>query len=199
MARMLRGDRIISPQELKRLITETRQAKDVAVTTGKHLEWARDYFVFALTSMTGLRISEVAHLKWRDVLDDSLIVRMSKGGKSRTVYYGKQTEKLLTEYRAIFETATDKPIRPEEHLFHGQRGPISRHGLQSRFRHWAKRINLRRGVTFHSLRHSYATVSLSAGVDLGTVRDQLGHSNISITSVYIHHTDKGKEAIQKLF
>jgi integrase/recombinase XerD len=197
--RMLRGDRILSPQELKKLLTETKQAKEFAVAAGKHLEWARDYFIFSLTAMTGLRISEIAKLRWRDILDDALIVKLSKGKKSRTVFFGPQTKKILSELRATVDGDHDRKLTPDDFLFGGQRGPITRHGVHYRFRYWAKKIGLRDGVTFHGLRHAYATTSLEKGVPLPTLKEQLGHSNISITSVYLHFTQQGKEAIQKIF
>ena len=67
-----------------------------------------------------------------------------------------------------------------------------------RFKKLAEDIGLSKSLSFHSLRHGYATRLASRGVPIPAVRDQLGHGNVSTTSVYLHFTDQHKDMIKHI-
>lgn len=187
----LTADRVLTETDGKRLLKILKNAKDAALVTGKNRAHVADYYLIAIVTNTGLRISEVAALKWSDVHADHLTVQRGKGGKRRTVFFGKATRALFDEFRAHCKTL-------DEFVFNGQRGPLTRTAIHRRFHYWKRRTGISDSVTFHSLRHGYATRMLDYGVPLTSVRDQLGHSNISITSVYLHFTQEAREKLSQL-
>lgn len=192
------AERLISEYQLNRLLKEMRAAAISAKDSGSNLRHAVDYYLIAITSNTGLRISEVSALAWGDVYDDFLIVRNGKGGKERHVYFGKNTARLFREYDELTLTH-GRQVSSGVRLFNGERGPLTRFGIHSRFQYWKKRCGLPRFVTVHSLRHRNATQLLDSGVPLTAVRDQLGHSNISTTSAYLHLTESSISKIKSVF
>lgn len=130
----------------------------------------------------GLRISEVCRLRIEDIDSDRMMihVRQSKGRKDRYVVL---SELALQGLRKYF-----RGERPVTWLFNGKkRGtPMSHHGVQWVMREAVKKSGIRKKATVHTLRHSYATHLLEAGLDLVTVKEQLGHARIETTMEYLH-------------
>lgn len=196
----LTADKILSEKQAKILFKELAREKDNSVSTGKNLKFINDYYAIYLAYNTGLRISELLSLKWEhiQIQNNFLIVARGKGGKSRTVFFGKMTELLITEFKEIQESIFTRKCEPGNYLFIGQRGPLQRCALHLRFKYWIERLGLPQSLSFHSLRHGFSTRLLNNGVPLQSVRDQLGHSNISITSTYLHFTEDAKEKLMKV-
>ena len=134
-------------------------------------------------------------LSWGDVYSENLIVRQRKGGKSRIVHFGQKTRSLFTELRDFREEILKIPATPESAIFLGLRGRLTDSAIHRRFKSWIQRAGLSPALSFHSLRHGYAARLLTEGVQLSTVRDQLGHTNLSTTSAYLHFTAKPREAV----
>lgn len=188
----LTSDRIINQKQVKALLKELTRAKDAAVQSEKSPGFILDYFLVQIAMATGLRISEVSALTWDDIHEDFLIVKKGKGGKRREVIYGKKTHQLFEELKQHTKPhATNR-------IFIGERGPLTRFGVHQRWFYWKQRLGLPKSVTFHSLRHYSATFMLNNGIDLAMVRDQLGHSNISITSLYLHFTEASRERVRAI-
>lgn len=190
-------DRIISQSQLRKLLRQMEVAKNDSIRRNVHLGFITDYYMVALTAYCGLRISELASLTWGNVnLNEGfLIVENGKGGKKRHVIFGKKVKTLLTEYQNHFQEVFGKPLESDNRLFFGQRGPLTPSGIHQRWVQWKKRTGLTKAITYHSLRHYHATFLLDNGVPLAAVRDQLGHSNISTTSIYTHFTAEAKERL----
>lgn len=194
MKNELTADRIPSAKQLGQLMKELLREKDAAVKTGDNLHFITDFYLIGICVHTGLRISEMSQLTWPEIHDEYLVVRKGKGGKVRSVYFGVLTKKLLDELRDLQSAAG--LFTPSGGLFLGQRGVLKRWGLHDRFTYWKKRIGLPSRVTFQSLRHYYATYLLESGVSLAMLRDQLGHSSLTVTSKYCHHTKSAREKLQ---
>lgn len=149
--------------------------------------------MIAITWNTGMRISEIAKLNWLDVREDFLIVREGKGGKARTIFFGKKTKKLFKSCRNFgdsqYKNVLDGPV------FWGRQGRLSTAQIHRRSKKWFKKLYFPKDITFHSLRHGYATRMIEEGVSLPLLRDQLGHSSISITSVYLHYTKAARKVL----
>lgn len=130
----------------------------------------------------GLRVGEVVRLRLRDV--DSgrhvLHVRQGKGGKDRLV---PLSALLLEELRAYW-----RRYRPADWLFPGQggSGPVCIGTVQRAFARLVRPLGLGKPVSMHTLRHSYATHLLEAGVDVVTLQRLLGHRSLSTTARYLH-------------
>ena len=189
----LTADKILSLPDGIKLLRTAKLRCQKAIETRKKPGHITDYYLVSLTWYTGLRISEVCRLKWNDIGHDFLTVT-GKGDKKRTVFFGQRVSKNLEEYRSLIQEESN----PNQEIFFGQKGPLSESGIHRRFKLLAAAAGLPETVSFHSLRHGYATRLASRGIPLAAVRDQLGHSNISTTSVYLHFTDQFKEQIQNL-
>jgi integrase/recombinase XerC len=145
----------------------------------------RDKAIMELFYSSGLRLSELASLRW-DQIDPAsgLITVTGKGNKTRVVPVGSYAAKALTAWRAVRGNFAgfDEP-----HIFVSNRGsPISTRTIQSRIRYWAKKQGLPQQVYPHLLRHSFASHMLESSGDLRAVQELLGHADISTTQVYTH-------------
>lgn len=130
----------------------------------------------------GLRVSEVTRLRVADIDSKRLVVhvRQAKGRKDRLV---PLSGVLLEELRAYWQR-----YRPSEWLFPGQRRgrPVTVGGVQRQFHAVVRQLGGSKKVSMHTLRHSYATHQLEAGVDLVTLQHLLGHRCLTTTAHYLH-------------
>ena len=142
--------------------------------------------LFALTYGSGLRISEVMSLKVSDInsKDMTVFVRNSKRNKDRITVLSKQSLLLLREY---WKTARPKQEN-NDFLFPGgaRDGRLSAKFVEDSFSHYCELAGIKKPATMHSLRHSFATHLMESGTDIFTIKELLGHSSISSTSVYLH-------------
>lgn len=136
----------------------------------------------------GLRISELINLKVANIDSSRMMVRVeqAKGAKDR---YTILSPRLLDELRSYWRTCRPDP---EGYLFvnRSTKDRLSSTTPQLIFREAKKKAVIRKNVTFHSLRHSFGTHLLEAGVDIRTIQILLGHSSITTTSRYLHIAQK---------
>ena len=134
----------------------------------------------------GLRVSEVVNLTITDIDSDRRVIniRAAKGKKDRQVMLSNT---LLTVLRTYF-----KAYRPKHWLFEGENKhePYSVRSLQAVFKQAKYKAGIRKQVTFHSLRHSFATHLLEGGTDLRIIQELLGHNHINTTLRYTHVSNK---------
>lgn len=151
--------------------------------------------MLSLIYSCGLRRSELLKLKPTDI--DSkrniIIIRVSKGKKDRIV---PLSEKILTMLRIYY-----KSYKPETWLFEGQHKgePYSEQSLQSVLKDAVEKSNIKKPVTLHWLRHSYATHLMEAGTDLRYIQELLGHSSSRTTEIYTHVSTKSLQNIKSPF
>ena len=142
----------------------------------------RDRVLLQTAYACGLRISELIHLQVTDI--DSarmvVIVRQGKGRKDRQV---PLSQRLLAELRRQWWTHRSRPW-----LFPGQTPdrPLHPSNVQRLFQAALRRAKIAKRATPHTLRHSFATHLLEAGVDVVTVQRLLGHGSLSTTAHYLH-------------
>lgn len=142
----------------------------------------RDRAIVETLYATGLRVSELASLRVRDVSGDTVVV-MGKGNKVRAVPLGRPAQRALdhylTEGRRHLETEASGA-----HLWLGARGgPMGARSI--------RRVVAKHVATFpHAIRHSFATHLLEGGADLRTVQDLLGHTDLATTQIYTAVTRK---------
>jgi len=135
----------------------------------------------------GLRISEVIHLRKADVdwNQNRLFIKAGKGKKDRYVFFPLKLKQLLTLY--------EKTYPAKYWYFEGQDGgQYSVRSIQAVFHQSLERAKVDAYATVHTLRHSYATHLLEAGVDLRNIQAALGHSSPKTTEIYTHITDANK-------
>jgi site-specific recombinase XerD len=128
----------------------------------------------------GLRVGEVARLETGAIDSGRMLIRVEhgKGGKDRYVMLSAQLLQILRAYWRI--------ARPGRWLFPGREaaGPVSVATLQEACRMAARRAELNKPATVHTLRHSFATHLLEAGTDIRIIQVLLGHAHLSTTARY---------------
>ncbi len=129
----------------------------------------------------GLRISEAVNLKINDIDSSAMTVKIvnAKGRNDRIVML---SEKLLSLIREYF-----KEYKPKIYLFEGQKGEkYSSRSIQKIFNNVVKKVGIKKKVTVHSLRHSFASHLLDNGTDIRLIQELLGHKHLSTTQIYTH-------------
>jgi len=139
----------------------------------------------------GLRLSEVLNLKTKDI--DSkrrmIIIRHGKGAKDRYTLLSERLVPMLREYY--------REYKPRIWLFEGKdHARYSARSVQEILKEALRKTRIRKKVTVHTLRHSFATHLLEHGIDLTYIQEFLGHSNIKTTLIYTHITRKGIDNIK---
>jgi site-specific recombinase XerD len=143
----------------------------------------------------GLRLNEGLGLETGDLDADRLLVwvRDAKGAKDRAVPLPRP---LLARLRTYWKT--ERPKSPTKYLFvaRGATTPLHETTLQKTFSAARADAGLRKPATTHTLRHSYGTHLLEAGISLRTIQAILGHKSLRTTMVYLHVTTPGVEHVQ---
>ena len=141
---------------------------------------------------TGMRLSEICLLVFSDIDADRMQIRVrcGKGKKSRMTLLSQGLLEQLREYYKIY--------RPQNYLFEGAtRGEaISGRTVQKVFRQCIIRSGITKPVSFHSIRHSFATHLLEAGTNLRMIQQLLGHSSFKTTTVYLHVSHFDTKAVE---
>ena len=137
---------------------------------------------------TGMRVSELLSLRFSNIDSVNTIVRVEgKGSKERIIPFNDTSKKYLELYLNFYRPKLIKPGKNYEELFLNNRGtPMTRQGLFKLLKQLCKELGIKKNVSPHILRHSFATHLLNAGADLRVIQEFLGHSSISTTQIYTH-------------
>ena len=137
---------------------------------------------------TGMRVSELLSLRFSNIDLENTIVRVEgKGSKERIIPFNDTSKKYLELYLNFYRPKLIKPGKNYEELFLNNRGtPMTRQGLFKLLKQLCKELGIKKNVSPHILRHSFATHLLNAGADLRVIQEFLGHSSISTTQIYTH-------------
>jgi integrase/recombinase XerD len=146
----------------------------------------RDRAVLELLYGTGIRCFEMVNLKLGDLrLGEGLVQVLGKGNKERIVPMGRVAQTALAEYLDKSRPQLVRGVFPELFISASHGGPVSERELRTRLKHWVEQSGLRKKVSFHTFRHSFATHLLTAGADLRSIQVLLGHATLSTTGVYL--------------
>lgn len=148
--------------------------------------------VIILLYSTGMRLSEIAHLKIADIDSKNMRIKVvqGKGAKDRFTILSEQVLQELRAYYIIY--------KPKEYLFNGYRPgrPLSARMIQHLVQTSLAKAGLAsKDYTVHTIRHSFATHLVDQGTDLHTVKELLGHSTLQTTMRYMHLTTTRRQAI----
>lgn len=159
---------VFSQEELRRLFKSPQRLKQRVL--------------LSLIYSAGLRVSEVCKLRITDIDFDrkQIHIRESKNNKSRYVVLSEYIAKGLQQYI--------KGSKPKDFLFNGRdKGfSLSHNAVQQTFRLAMEKSGIKKDACVHTLRHSFATHLLEQGVDIVTIKEQLGHAHIQTTMMYLH-------------
>jgi integrase/recombinase XerC len=170
-----------APRKLPQVLDPDEAKALVEVPTDAPLG-LRDRALLELFYSSGLRLSELCGLRWRDIdLADALVSVLGKGNKQRSVPVGRHARAALQEWHASTGAANDAAVFPGR-----GGGPITPRAVQLRLRQLAQRQGLFKRVHPHLLRHSFASHILESSGDLRGVQELLGHADIATTQIYTH-------------
>jgi len=158
----------------------------------------RDKCIFELLYSSGLRISEACNLRNGDIdMDNMTITVEGKGGRQRLVPFGEKSLEILQKY---LEKSRPEILKKRqcEFIFVSKKGSyINRKSVWRLLNHYIKRTKIKKKVTPHTLRHSFATHLLENHADLKSVQELLGHIDISTTQIYTHMASKTLHEVHK--
>lgn len=145
----------------------------------------RNTLLLELLYSSGIRISEALNIKIKDInMGDKSIRILGKGSKMRIVYFGEYAKEYLEEYLKVRNSSS-------EYLFLNKNNTLlTRRGAEYIISNLVKTSLLKKKVTPHTFRHSYATEMLNNGADIRSVQELLGHSSLSTTGIYTHVTNE---------
>lgn len=146
----------------------------------------RDRAMLELLYATGIRVSELIHLKTGDVNLNMGYIACADQGKDRIIPFGETAGRAV---KAYLETARSSLLKGKdsEYLFTNCTGsPMSRQGFWKVLKGYVADAGIVTDITPHTLRHSFATHLLQNGADLKSVQEMLGHSDISTTQMYLN-------------
>lgn len=154
-------------------------------------EGKRDIAILETLYSSGLRVSELVGLNHDDIDFFSALVRVrGKGKKERILPVGQIALKAIREY-LDHRPPRDKEQNVKKPLYLNRSGGrLTDRSVRRMILKYARQIALKKGVSPHMLRHSFATHMLDRGADLRSVQELLGHENLSTTQIYTHVTTK---------
>lgn len=166
----------------------------------KYLHGIRDKAILELMYATGLRVSEVASLKVIDLnMEVGFLRCRGKGSKERIVPLGKTAAKFIEKYLSMVRPRLSKN-KDIPFLFLAQGGRrLSRQSIWKMIKKMVVKAKIKKNVTPHTLRHSFATHLLERGADLRSVQEMLGHANITTTQIYTHINQIRLKEIHSLY
>jgi integrase/recombinase XerC len=170
-----------APRKLPQVLDADEAVRLVEVPTDAPLG-LRDRALLELFYSSGLRLSELCGLCWRDLdLVAGFVTVVGKGNKQRKVPVGSHARNALDAWRTDRKASNDSPVFPGR-----GGGPISQRAVQIRLKQLAQRQGLFKHVHPHMLRHSFASHILESSGDLRGVQELLGHADIATTQIYTH-------------
>lgn len=183
---------VLSISEVETLLSAPNKRK---------VQGQRDWAFLETLYATGLRISEVTNLKITDVnLELGYLKCTGKGQKERIVPLGRKAQEALKRYIQNSRVKLSKKNPEVQYLFLNRMGrKISRQSLWNVVKYYSRRAGIKKRLTPHLLRHSFATHLLQRGADLRVVQELLGHSDITTTQIYTHINKDRLKMIHKRF
>jgi len=175
---------VLNIDEVRRILDELRHTP-------------QNHAFFTLVYSCGLRLSEALNVKIGDIDGEreSIHVHQGKGAKDRVVPLPETTLRILREYWKTHQN----PVWLFPALGRDGKGgpsaerPVSPVTVQGALRRAVQRTGIRKQVTTHTFRHSYATHMIEAGVPVRHVQESLGHASLATVMIYLHVTTHGKE------
>ena len=192
------GIKYFTEQQIRMLRRIVRDRSNLHESKGL-VTGIREWMVIDLLTCTGLRVSEATNIRCGDLKigysECEVLVRHGKGAKSRHIQIPKSLKRHFKQY-LTWKEQKGEPVREDDHLIVGQRGPWTSQAIQQLVKKHLKVLGLyESGKSVHALRHSYAVHLYRRSKDLRAVQKQLGHSSVQTTQIY---TDVTKEDLQDL-
>ena len=169
----------LSPDEINKIIDSI----DLSSAHGE-----RNRTVLETLYSCGLRVSELINLKCSKLfLDDGFLIVIGKGNKERLVPLNKTLIKYLKNYISLIRSHQNIALGHEDFVFLNNRGKqLTRMMIFTIVKKQAEKAGIKKNISPHTFRHSFATHLLQGGADLRAIQTMLGHESISTTEIYMH-------------
>lgn len=190
---------VMNIHEVEKIISSSYQAKNNQSNTDSYAfaETIRDIAVIELLFATGIRVSELSHLRNDCInLHTGKISVKGKGNKERIIQVCNEEAMLaLNEYYSLFKNK----IKGNGYFFINRfNDRLSEQSVRFLVKKYAQSSGIQRRITPHSFRHSFATLLLEENVDIKYIQHLLVHSSIMTTQIYTHvNTEKQKQILQR--
>lgn len=182
MAETLHAPKI--EKKMPEILTTDEVVRLLEQPLGNSPKEIRDKAMLELLYATGIRVTELVHLKLEDINLQMGYLLCRDGGKERIIPFGSEAKNALLRYLEGTRAAMIKD-QQSEYLFVNCSGqPMSRQGFWKLIKYYAKKAGIVADITPHTLRHSFAAHLVENGADLRSVQEMLGHSDISTTQIY---------------
>ncbi len=164
-------------------ITKIIDAIDLSTSEGE-----RNKAIFETLYSCGLRVSELVDLKFSDIyIEVGFIKVRGKGDKERLVPIGDSALKFINIYKNTVRSHIAVQKGFEDHIFLNRRGKkLTRVYIFMLIKDLAERASIKKSISPHTFRHSFATHLIEGGADLRAVQEMLGHESITTTEIYTH-------------
>jgi integrase/recombinase XerD len=183
---------LLSTPKLSRKLPDTLSVKEINVLLDSidvsTPEGARNRAMLEVLYGCGLRVSELTTLKISNLfLDVDFIKVIGKGDKERLVPIGSQAIKFIKLYKENVRVQVPVQKGHEDILFLNRRGKgLTRMYVFLVIKECAAKVGLKKTISPHTFRHSFATHLIEGGADLRAVQEMLGHASITTTEIYTH-------------
>ena len=175
------------PKKLPEVLSEKEISSIIDSIDKSSKFYQRDRAIIEMLYSCGVRVSELCDLDISNLfLDDEIVKVMGKGSMERLLPLGSKIKKYLKEYLLYSRERYIKKTN-ESSLFISQNGKrLTRAMVNKILKKWAHAAGIKKSISPHTLRHSFATHLLEGGADLRFIQALLGHSDISTTQIYTH-------------
>ena len=185
------ADKVSRPKLTKHLpeyLTEEEVGKLLDVELKSPYDY-RNNTILELLYSSGIRISELVNIKTPNYDSEECLIRiMGKGSKERIVPLGDYAINIMNDYMNNYRPLINK--KHTDYVFVNNRGDkISRQFIFKVIKKEALKKGIKKDISPHTLRHTFATHLLKNGADLRIIQELLGHENISTTQIYTHVTN----------
>ena len=179
-------------KELPQYLSLKDAQKILTLPSGENEKAFRERLILELFYATGVRISELVAIRFRDIrMEEGIIHVMGKGSKERIVIMGSYAQATLRHYKKFLH---ERQISDQDHYLFpsirrnrkGRNGHMAVRTVFNVAKKYLRKISDDEKLSPHSLRHTFATHMLNNGADLMAIKDLLGHSSLSSTQVYPH-------------
>jgi len=181
------------PEFLQETTIESVLEEEVYAPT---FEGQRDRMVLEFLYLTGVRLSELTSLKWKDIhLYEEQVKVLGKRQKERIIPLTKSLQRNITNYKQVVEAQFNR-VEGEDYFIRSSKGEKAYPMLIYRIvKHYLDLFAQNSKRSPHLLRHTFATQLLNNGADLNAVKDLLGHANLAATQVYTHNSMEKLKAV----
>lgn len=181
---------VLKPPKIEKKLPNILSVEEIELLleqpSGKSAKEVRDKAMLELLYGTGIRVSELVHLKVSDVNLNMGYLICREGVKERAVPFGREAKKALNAYlkEARGELVGEHEV--DELFVNCSGNGMSRQGFWKLLKLYVSRAGIEKEITPHTLRHSFAAHLVENGADLKSVQEMLGHSDIATTQIYVN-------------